>query len=48
VNACKGQSACKTATSSCQGHNACKGQGYLMLSKSECETRKMDMGKEKS
>ena len=28
VNACKGQSACKTASSSCKGQNACKGQGY--------------------
>lgn len=28
-NACKGQSACKTASSSCKGHNACKGQGFI-------------------
>jgi hypothetical protein len=28
VNACKGQSACKTANSSCKGQNACKGQGF--------------------
>jgi hypothetical protein len=29
ANACKGQSACKTATSSCKGQNACKGQGFV-------------------
>lgn len=28
ANACKGQSACKTASSSCKGLNACKGQGF--------------------
>jgi hypothetical protein len=28
LNACKGQSACKTASSSCKGQNACKGQGW--------------------
>ena len=27
-NACKGQSACKTANSACKGQNACKGQGW--------------------
>jgi len=29
-NACKGHSACKTATSECKGLNACKGQGFTM------------------
>jgi hypothetical protein len=29
INACKGQSACKTGAGSCKGQNACKGQGYL-------------------
>ncbi len=29
VNACKGQSACKSAKSSCKGMNACKGQGFV-------------------
>lgn len=28
VNSCKGQSACKTASSACKGLNACKGQGW--------------------
>ena len=30
-NACKGHSACKTATSECKGLNACKGQGFVMV-----------------
>lgn len=36
VNACKGQSACKTANSACKGQNACKGQGFLTMTKAEC------------
>ena len=36
ANACKGQSACKTATSSCAGQNACKGQGYIEATKEDC------------
>lgn len=36
VNACKGQSACKTAASSCAGKNACKGKGYLLMEKDDC------------
>jgi len=28
INACKGQSACKSAKNDCKGHNACKGQGW--------------------
>lgn len=35
-NTCKGQSACKTATSECKGHNACKGQGFVMLTEAAC------------
>jgi hypothetical protein len=30
-NACKGQSACKSASNECKGLNACKGQGFTML-----------------
>ncbi|MCF4164149.1 hypothetical protein L2U69_00635 [Zavarzinia compransoris] len=30
VNACKGQSACKTASSACKGLNECKGQGFIV------------------
>ncbi len=37
-NSCKGQSACKTASSSCQGQNACKGKGFVMTSSiKECK-----------
>ena len=37
ANACKGQSACKTAANECKGLNACKGQGYLTMTKAECD-----------
>ena len=37
LNACKGQSACKTASSSCKGLNACKGQGFVMKTKAACK-----------
>ncbi|MBI2792989.1 MAG: hypothetical protein HYX61_13670 [Gammaproteobacteria bacterium] len=30
-NACKGQSACKTANNACKGQNSCKGKGYEMV-----------------
>jgi len=36
VNACKGQSACKTAQSDCKGHNACKGTGFVVMTDTEC------------
>ncbi len=39
VNACKGQSACKTAENGCGGHNACKGKGWLALTKEECDAK---------
>src|SRR5260370_33759942 len=36
-NSCKGQSACKGASSDCKGQNACKGKGYVMTpSAKEC------------
>ena len=47
VNACKGQSACKTATSSCQGQNSCKGKGFLTLTKSQCDAAMAKMKSEK-
>jgi hypothetical protein len=28
-NACKGQSACKSAKNACKGQNACKGKGFV-------------------
>ena len=37
ANACKGKSACKTATSECAGHNACKGKGFVEMTKEECD-----------
>lgn len=40
VNACKGQSACKTATNGCKGQNACKGQGFLEMTQKECTAAK--------
>jgi hypothetical protein len=46
-NACKGKSACATATSSCQGQNSCKGKGYVMLTKPECDAAKKANGAEK-
>ncbi len=39
VNSCKGTSACKTANSSCKGLNSCKGQGFVELSKAECDAQ---------
>ena len=37
ANACKGQSACKTATNACGGQNACKGKGFTETTKEECD-----------
>ena len=35
TNACKGQSACKSAANSCKGQNACKGQGWSETSNTQ-------------
>jgi hypothetical protein len=41
VNACKGQSACKSAQHACKGKNSCKGQGFLEMStKAQCDAAK--------
>jgi hypothetical protein len=40
VNACKGQSACKSAQHACKGMNSCKGQGFLEMSKADCTAAK--------
>src|SRR6516162_4967265 len=40
ANACKGQSACKSAQHACKGMNSCKGQGFLEMSKADCDTAK--------
>src|SRR5580698_5533010 len=37
VNACKGQSACKSANNSCKGQNSCKGKGFLEMTQEECK-----------
>lgn len=37
ANACKGQGACKTAANDCKGQNACKGNGFLSLTKADCD-----------
>ena len=38
-NACKGQSACKTANSQCAGQNDCKGQGFTITTAEDCEAK---------
>ncbi|MGD2129417.1 MAG: hypothetical protein PVJ33_15265 [Lysobacterales bacterium] len=40
INACKGQSKCKTATSACAGQNACKGQGWVLADSAKQCTEK--------
>jgi hypothetical protein len=40
VNSCKGTSECKTATNSCKGQNSCAGQGYVSMSKADCDAAK--------
>jgi hypothetical protein len=47
VNACKGQSACKTAKSECKGMNACKGQGFVEMTQKDCDKAKEKMAKGK-
>ena len=43
VNSCT--SACATAHNSCQGQNKCKGQGFLQLSKADCDAAKAKLSK---
>ena len=48
ANACKGQSACKTATSGsdCKGKNSCKGKGYVITADAKsCEAAGGHVGK---
>jgi len=40
VNSCKGMSDCHTANNSCKGQNSCMGQGFLEMTKSECDAAK--------
>jgi hypothetical protein len=40
INACKGQSACKTASNACKGQNSCKGHGWLPAKSAKaCEAK---------
>jgi len=39
TNACKGHSACKTATNACKGQNSCKGKGFEVMSAKDCEAK---------
>lgn len=40
ANACKGQSACKTASNACKGKNNCKGTGMIMtMTDAECKDK---------
>jgi len=36
VNACKGQSDCKSGNHDCKGQNACKGQGFKAMTSEKC------------
>jgi hypothetical protein len=47
VNACKGQTACKTANNECKGMNSCKGQGFLEMTRKECDAAKAKMKQDK-
>jgi len=35
INACKGQSKCKTAENACAGQNSCKGKGWITAPSAE-------------
>ena len=37
VNACKGQSDCKSGNHDCKGQNSCKGQGFKSESAKACK-----------
>ena len=41
VNACKGTSECNTKADldACKGKNACSGQGWVSMTKEDCETK---------
>ena len=36
VNACKGKTACKTASNACKGQNSCKGKGWISMGAKAC------------
>jgi hypothetical protein len=39
INACKGQSECRTATNACKGQNSCKGKGFLTTTEKDCKAK---------
>ena len=39
VNACKGKSACHTASNGCAGQNSCKGKGWIQTTEKECKAK---------
>ena len=43
VNACKGQSSCKSATNACKGQNSCKGKGFVEMTQKDCDAAKAKM-----
>jgi hypothetical protein len=46
ANACKGQSACKTAANDCRGKNSCAGKGYVITADAKsCEAKGGRVGK---
>jgi hypothetical protein len=47
VNACKGHGECKTAHNACSGKNGCAGQGYVTMTKAECDAAKAKKASEK-
>ena len=47
VNSCHGTSACKTAKNECAGKNGCAGEGFLMMTKAECDAAKAKAASEK-
>lgn len=36
-NACKGHGSCKGTSNACKGQNACKSQGFVAMTKAQCE-----------
>jgi hypothetical protein len=43
VNACKGQSSCKSAHNACKGQNSCKGTGFVEMTAKDCDAAKAKM-----
>jgi hypothetical protein len=39
ANACKGKSACSTASNGCAGQNACKGKGWIETTEKDCKAK---------